>query len=137
MYDFSGILYLIKWRCGISLIMGLLCLFFAKPWEKGLKNKETVIAVIMIVFSICLGSIYTSRILSPNVSCYKGIYIEERPARFQFSMEYVFWDGVGLKQPFDLDVFSKRKVFPDQFQLNKEYTVYYDEFTRVIVKVES
>lgn len=53
-----------------------------------------------------------------------------------FTDEYVFYNGEGKKQEYYLDVFSKKEIFPEGFELNQEYTIYFDEFTDVIVKVE-
>ena len=36
---------------------------------------------------------------------------------------------------FFLDIFSKKEVFPFVFEKGQEYTIYFDEFTKIILKV--
>ena len=54
-----------------------------------------------------------------------------------FTDEYVFWNGEGKRQVFYLDIFSKKEIFPNEFVSDQKYTIYFDEFTNVITKVES
>ena len=34
------------------------------------------------------------------------------------------------------DIYSKRKIFPEEFKEAQEYTIYYDKLTKIIVKVD-
>lgn len=95
----------------------------------------------MIAFAICLGLIYVSRVVFPDVSSYTGEFIEtHRNSRvappLPFTDEYVFWNGEGKRQVFYLDIFSKKEIFPYEFVSDQKYTIYFDEFTNVITKVE-
>ena len=95
----------------------------------------------MIVFAVCLGLVYVSRIFFPDVSSYTGVFIEtNRNSRvappLPVTYEYVFWDGEGKRQVFYLDIFSKEEIFPYEFASNQQYTIYFDEFTNVITRVE-
>ena len=33
-------------------------------------------------------------------------------------------------------ILSKKEIYPNDFEIGEEYVVYYDEFTKIIVKVE-
>ena len=95
----------------------------------------------MIVIAICLSLIYVSKIVFPDVSSYTGEFVySHRNSRvappLPFTTKYVFWNGEGKKQPFYLDSFSKKEIFPYEFESGQKYTIYFDEFTNVIVRVE-
>ncbi len=142
MYNFSGIVYRIWGVCGIILLVGIIVILCAKPWMPDFNISKVKIDLLFIVFAICLGSIYISRIVFPDVSSYTGEFIEtHRNSRvappLPFTDEYVFWNGEGKKQVFYLDIFSKKEIFPYEFVSDQKYTIYFDDFTNVIVKVET
>ena len=142
MYNFSGILYRIWGVCGVILILGVVCVLFEKPWAKNVKIRDYKLGLIMIAFAIGMSLIYASRIVFPDVSSYTGEFIEShRNSRvappLPVTSEYVFWNGEGKRQVFYLDVFSKKEIFPSEFEVHQKYTIYYDEFTNVIIKVEA
>ncbi len=144
MYNFSGVLYRIWGVCGAILILGVVCILFEKPWakKKNVKIQDCKLGLIMIAFSICLGLIYASRIVSPDVSSYTGEFIESHrnfrvAPPLPVTYEYVFWNGEGKRQVFYLDIFSKKEIFPYEFVSDQKYTIYFDEFTNVITKVET
>ena len=142
MYNFSGIVYRIWGVCGIVLLVGIIAILCAKPWMPDFTISKFKIDLLFIVFAICLGSIYISRIVFPNVSSYTGEFIEtHRNSRvappLPFTDEYVFWNGEGKRQVFYLDIFSKKAIFPYEFVSDQKYTIYFDEFTNVITKVET
>lgn len=142
MYNYSGILYRIFGVCGPILILGGICILLEKPWKSNVKIQDCKLGLIMIIFAFCLGLIYASRIVFPDVSSYTGEFIEShRNSRvappLPVTYEYVFWNGEGKKQVFYLDSFSKREIFPYEFVGNQKYIIYFDEFTNVITKVEA
>ena len=141
MYNFSGIFYRIWGVCGFLFALGIVLIFLEKPWAKNFCITNCKTGLIAIAFSVCLSLLYLSRIVFPNVSSYTGSFVEEhRNSRvappLPVTTEYIFWDGNGKRQVFYLDIFSKEKIFPNDFIPTHEYTVYFDEFTNVIVKVE-
>ena len=142
MYNFSGIWYRIWGVCGVMFLLGVICILFDKPWRKAVKIKDCKLGLIIIAFAICLGSIYVYRIMYPDVSSYTGEFIEShRNSRvappLPVTYEYVFWNGEGKRQVFYLDIFSKKELFPYEFVSDQKYTIYFDEFTNVITKVEA
>lgn len=142
MYNFSGIVYRIWGVCGIILFVGLIAILCTKPWMQDFSISKVKIDLLFIVFAICLGLVYSSRILIPDVSSYTGEFIEcHRNSRvappLPVTYEYVFWDGEGKRQVFYLDIFSKKEIFPYEFVSDQKYTIYFDDFTNVIVRVET
>lgn len=142
MYNFSGVLYRIWGVCGVILILGVVGILFEKPWAKKVKIQNCKVELIAIAFAICLGLIYASRIVFPDVSSYTGEFIEShRNSRaappLPVTNQYVFWNGEGKRKVFYLDIFSKREIFPYEFVGGQKYTIYFDEFTNVITKVEA
>lgn len=141
MYNFSGIIYRIWAVCGILFVLGMLLFLMVKPWKNGFKTKDCKAAIIVMACAIFMGLVYTSRIIWPDVSSYTGDFIksygDSRVAPpLPFTSRYIFWNGEELKKSFYLDAFSKKEIFPYKFEEGKEYTIYFDEFTNVIVKVE-
>lgn len=140
MYNFSGIIYRLWAVCGIILLLAIISALFKKPW-KGISLKSLKMEIIVILFSVILGIVYLSRIIFPDISVYTGNFIEtHRNSRvappLPFTSEYVFYNGEGKKQEYYLDSFSRKEICPEDFELNQEYTIYFDKFTDVIVKVE-
>ena len=141
MYDFSGVLYRIWGVCGILLVLGVVCILLEKPWSKKFKIKNCIAGLLLIAFAISLSSIYLSRIVFPDVSSYTGEFIEShRNSRvappLPLTKEYVFWNGEGKRKVLYLDVLSKKEICPYEFVSGQKYTIYFDEFTKVIVKVD-
>lgn len=141
MYNFSGILYRIWGVCGIILLLGVVCILFEKPWSKGFKLKKCILGIVISAFAICLGAVYVSRILFPDVSSYTGEFVESyRNSRvappLPLTSEYIFWNGEGKRQTFYLDAFSKDEIFPLELEVGQKYIIYFDEFTNVIVRIE-
>lgn len=141
MHNFSGILFRIWGVCGVILLLGAICILFEKPWAKHIKIKDCKLGLILIAFAICLGLVYLSRIVFPDVSSYTGEFIESHrnssvAPPLPVTYEYVFWNREGKKQVFYLDVFSKNTIFPYEFERGQKYEIYYDEFTNVITRVE-
>lgn len=141
MNNFSGVLFRIWGVCGIIFLLGVTGILLDKPWSKNFKIRKCKAEIAAIAFAVCLGLIYASRILFPDVSSYTGEFIDSHrdsgaAPPLPVTSEYVFWTGEGTKKCFYLDTFSKKKIYPFEFEKGKEYTVYFDKFTKVIVRVE-
>ena len=141
MYNFSGVFYRIWGVCGILLLVGVGCILVERPWAKKVTLKDLKAGLLITVFAIGLGLVYTSRILFPDVLSYTGDFVDtHRNSRvappLPLTDEYVFWNGEGKKQVFYLDIFSKKEIFPCELEYGQQYTIYYDDFTNVIVRVE-
>lgn len=141
MFNFSGVFYRIWGVCGILLLVGILCILVERPWAKKVTLKDLKAGLLITVFAIGLGLVYASRILFPDVLSYTGDFVDtHRNSRvappLPFTREYVFWNGEGKKQVYYLDTFSKKEIFPWELEYGQQYTIYYDDFTNVIVRVE-
>lgn len=141
MYNFSGVFYRIWGVCGILLLVGILCILVERPWAKKVTLKDLKAGLLITVFAIGLGLVYTSRIVFPDVLSYTGEFVDtHRNSRvappLPLTDEYVFWNGEGKKQVYYLDIFSKKEIFPWELEYGQQYTIYYDDFTNVIVRVE-
>ena len=137
MNNFSGIVNRI-YICGVVLSAGITWILFEKPWKKGFKPKKCIPGMAVIAFAVCLGLIYAHRIIVPDVSVCTGEFIGARRNSHitAFTYEYVFDNGEDKKYVFCLDTFSKKKIFPSDFEYGKKYTIYFDELTKIIVRVE-
>ena len=109
--------------------------------KKPIRFSKFKIELVSIAFGTVLSIVFLSRILFPGISSYTGEFVEShRTSRvappLPFTSKYVFWDGEGEKKVVYLDTFAKKQIVPDGFKQGEEYTVYFDEFTKVIVRVE-
>lgn len=142
MYDYSGIIYKLLTRGLFFLLLSIVGILIDKQRAKR-KGKEFKInnckgSLIALVFSVALCLFYVSRIVFPDISSYTGVYQYEhkKPRGPLLTQEYVFWNGGGKNKSFYLDVNSKKKIFPEDFEEAEEYIIYYDELTKIIVGVE-
>lgn len=140
MYNFSGIFYRIWAVFGIILLIGIILILFEKPWAPTFRLKACRFALLMVAIAICGSLFYASRVVFPNVSSYTGTYVDyHRNSRvappLPFTYQYEF-SNEEKNTVFYLDVFSKKQIFPGDLEEGKIYTIYYDEVTKVIVKVE-
>lgn len=140
MFNFSGVLYRIWGVCGVILVLGVACILLNRPWARKVKIKDCKLGLIMIAAAIGLSLLYASRIVFPGVSSYTGEFIDShRNSRvappLPVTNEYVFWNGEG-KNKLLSGHFLKKEIFPDDFVSDRKYTIYFDEFTNVIVQVE-
>lgn len=140
MYNFSGIVYRIYGVSGIMLLLGIVLILFQRPWRKNIGILKCKFELLMITVAIIFGLFNASRILFPDVSSYTGEFVNmTRNSRvappLPLTNQYVFWNGDGKKQIVYLDILSKDKIYPFEFEKGQEYTVYFDKFTKVIVGI--
>ena len=139
MYNFSGLIYRIWTVVGLLLLLGLTDILFEKPWSKSFKIRKCKYGIFAISVAVCMGLVYGSRIVSPDVGSYTGEFVEShRTSKVSpFTMQYTFWNGQGKKLGLFLDLFSKKKVFPCELICGDEYVVVYDKLTNIILKVDA
>ena len=140
MYNFSGIAYRIWGMCSFFFILPLASLLISIVMKKPIRFSKFKVELGCVAIGVILSVVFLSRILFPGVSSYTGEFVEShRTSRvappLPFTSKYVFWNGEGKKKVVYLDTFSK-KIIPDGLEAGEEYTVYFDEFTKVIVRVE-
>lgn len=80
-----------------------------------------------------------SRIYFPDIASYTGkfCYYNNASKIISNNREYTFENNEGRKQIFYLDVSSRVRIFPNGFEDGKMYTIYFDNFTKTIVKVKT
>ena len=138
MYDISGLYYQMKVDSIVFVIVGILFLVDSHFWTLNkIKKKDLCVSLICCVISIYFLIYYHNVISDLKVSVHEGEFVEEhRESPYLFRMEYCFTTKNGLKPLFYLDVFSKKKIYPNDFEEGTRYRVYYEQKTNVIIKVE-
>ena len=141
MYNFSGITYRLWGECSFFFLLPIISILINILMKKPIRFSKFKIELVSIAFGTVLSIVFLSRILFPGISSYTGEFVEShRTSRvappLPFTSKYVFWDGEGEKKVVYLDTFAKKQIVPDGFKQGEEYTVYFDEFTKVIVRVE-
>lgn len=96
---------------------------------------------IVIILSVIFGIYHICLIQKAEVESYSGEFVEYHrngviAPPLPLTAEYVFWDGEGKKQKYYLDLISKKEIFPHEFETGKDYTIYYEKHTHVIVGVQ-
>lgn len=137
MYDLSGLYYEMIINGLIFGIVGLEFLFFSKFWMDEKNIKDLMLGLFLIVLCISFLCYHSYVISDLEISVYEGIFIDEnRENPYLFRMEYCFGDKGKEKTLLYLDIFSKKKLYSDEFEKDVMYKIYYEEKTDVIVKIE-
>ena len=99
--------------------------------------KDLKIGIIVVLCFICFTGFYAYAIADLKISMHEGVFIEERRENpFLFRKEYCFSNEDGLKPVFCLDYFSKKEVYPEEFEKGIRYRIYYEKRTNIIVRVD-
>ena len=134
MYNFSGIKYHYISTIIIYSILGIMLILlitFSKIVKKEKTPLDIIVAIIVIGLMIVYNAFAFKQTMSnPDISTYEGEYIKRSKGR------YTFWNGTEKKRVFYLHVFVKDEVFLYDLEEGKEYKIYYEESTRIIVRVE-
>ena len=138
MNNYSGIVYRIGAVAGPIFVLGLVLMFIALKSPLLKKKSEILFAVAVIVVSILLGGFYVYKSIHPTISYHKGYIVEvHRYSKAPFTNAYVFSNGDDDKPIFYLDSFSKKDILPNEFLPGVEYQIFYEENTKIIVRVET
>lgn len=138
MYDLSGLYYkaivdgLVFGLGGISFVIG------SRFWNAE-KKKIKELFIGLICCFICIISIgYNYYVINDlKISVHEGVFIRQnRESPYLFREEYCFSNEKGLNPIFYLDIFSKKDVYPEDFEKDVRYTIHFEERTKVIVKVK-
>ncbi len=148
MYCYDGLYYQLISPCLIFLV-GTIWLFWVTrktEEDSGEGEKKRVVlhiisalAIVVILFSIVKVG-YS--IINPTITTYTGqfdtYYRDSRSAPpLPFTYHYRFKDGEKA-QGYSIDQFSIKKIYPDEFEYGKWYTIYSVEgvSSQVIVRIE-
>lgn len=141
MNNYSGIIHQVLTGCLPLVTLSILVIIVTSMVEEKHKFRECIIGIVGIAYAVYLFVFYTYGMFSSNYSSYTGNFVEssrtsETISWLPFTDEYIFWNGEGKRQVFYLDNSSKEEIFPDEFKTDKIYTIYYDEWTDIILRVE-
>lgn len=141
MYNYEGILYRIWGVGGIFVLLGIGCLFVSRM-NKISADKECILAgILCIIWGISSALYYGFCYAFPQVESIQCTFVEEyRNSRvappLPFTMEYTFLTEEGYTELY-LDVFSEKNVLEEKLDLEKEYIVFYEARTDIIVGIVS
>lgn len=133
MYNYSALWLRLAWLVIIGLILIFIMLFFGRNY----KMWERIVAIVCAIALIILGGGSTLKAtINPKVKTIVGYYESEFKQRSlsPFEMKYVFICN-DEKFFLELDPFSKKKIFNQEFVKGKEYAVSYEENTNLIVAI--
>lgn len=135
MYNLSGLYYVMKSNGVIFGLVGIIFFICSHFWDPKKKNmKDLKIGIIVV---LCFTGYYAYAIADLKISMHEGVFIEERRENpFLFRKEYCFSNEDGLKPVFCLDYFSKKEVYPEEFEKGIRYRIYYEKRTNIIVRVD-
>lgn len=138
MYNFSSIVYRLVTESGLLTLVAGVNMLLNKPWKNGFKLKKDWFEILSFLIAFIIGIEYIISMLFPKITTFTGEFVTfHRGNRNSFiCLEYVFENDEEGKASFYLDSFSKKEIFPREFEVGKEYTIFYDEYNDMIVKVE-
>lgn len=139
--NYSGIIYRIWAVGGAMVLLGIACLLVSGIRTKSFSKQCFLAGVLCVVYGLGTAVYYIAQLVSPDVSSLHGVFYEEyRNSRvappLPFTMEYSFYDENNDSRVFYLDVLSKNEIIPEGFDVDKEYIIYYEASTNIIVGVE-
>ena len=146
-YNFSGLIWPI-WTYGSIFLLGvIISLLLSQFWRPGnIKIKELVFAALFMLAAIGVFANYAGKINDAKVETFEGTFNdfhnENRTA--PFTTAYKFSNSSGEIQWCYLDTISRRwgvwpekgGVWPEDFEEEVGYRIYYEVSTQIIVKVE-
>lgn len=138
MYNSGGIYYQMKSNAVLFVILGVVFLILSKCWNVDKRNiNEMVIGLVCVVLAISSVIYYSIIINNPKILTHEGYYVsEQRVNTHILKMEYCFSNGDEIKPVFYLDVLTKKEIYPEEFDSEQKYRIFYEEKTDIIVRVE-
>ena len=139
--NYSGIIYRIWAVGGAMVLLGIACLLVSGIRTKSFSKECFLAGVLCTLYGLGTAVYYIAQLVSPDVSSLHGVFYEEyRNSRvappLPFTMEYSFYDENNDSRVFYLDVLSKKEIIPEGFEVDKEYIIYYEASTNIIVGAE-
>lgn len=142
----DGLLYQIISPGIIMIIIGIGSIVLGKKFSYKMTEKQLKREIFLSFCSILCGVyaviVVAVSIFSPGYETYQGEFVEwYRDSRvappLPFTGRYRFTDGESVDS-FCLDTFSKKNIYPENFEVGKEYIIYYKKgiASDVIVYVE-
>ena len=138
MYNFGGIYYEFERTVSIFAIGGVVILLYSKFWNVHKRNmKNMIFGLVCIILAIYEFVDYSNILAHPKILIHEGYYdSENRSSRRLCRMDYCFSNEKGLKPVFNLDIWTKKEIYPKDFNKKQKYRIFYEEETDTIVKIE-
>lgn len=138
MYNFDGIYFVMKSRCTIFAIIGVVSLVGSLFWNPSKRDKKILITGIACCFiAISFWGYYKQILRQPQILFHEGYILSENRAwRSILGEKYTFTNINGSKPIFYLDFSSKKEICPGGFIENQMYRIYYEKESKIIVKVD-
>ena len=141
-YNLHGIIYRIFAVGGAFLLGGILLLLssrFGNTRKK--KTKSSVFSIFIIILALIYILFYTYVYIKPNIMYHDGYFVSmHRTSRvappLPFTSKLIFTDGEDPKHSYYIDSFSKKEIIPSDISTEKQYRVYYESITKIIVAIQ-
>ena len=133
MYNYGSLLHHI-YSVGAVLALGLITTI-GYILDKEKKRDILLLCVVLImVFIFWIQDV--AAYFNPKIMCFEGYYKEQhRASKSLFNTEYWFVDdGPGISVT--MDVFTAKEIYTEEFDKTQKYRVYYEDSTKMIVKIE-
>lgn len=134
MYNYIALWIRLIWPLIICLISGIV-LFVARNKF----NNTTKIVFSLLITGLLILNIIDAipSIINPKIKCIVGVYNGESriTGTSPFLYEYCFENDNG-KYYIDLDVFSKKSVYPKELIVGDKYQVHYETTQNLIVRIK-
>lgn len=137
MYCFDGLYR----QCWIVVVGAILCigsLVASHFWSaKKINKRRLAEGIFWLVATVYMGWYCIGAVLSPNILSHEGTLLAiHRTHNSLSSMDYTFSNSDGLKPVFELDSFTRKKIYPQGLEEGKTYRIYYEARTTIIVGIE-
>ena len=140
------------WTTGaLTLLLGVLCAVFTllerrRQNKRDRKNnrkkfkKDMIFTCVIVVFGLFIMGYYSYKASFPEIRYFSGSFedshrttsLEHAP----FTDTYWFSKENDEKKAFMIDAWSKKEIFNESFEEGKQYGIWYDENTDIILQVE-
>lgn len=109
-----------------------------KQKSKLMSRKDLTLVCLFLIIATLYCSYYSYKAISPNISCYEGSFeYSNRKSRIPLTSTYMFSNNDDeCKKGFHIDAISKKEIFNYNFEKGVRYIIWYDEETKVILKIE-
>lgn len=130
---------MMKQICIIFCVLALCSFILSDFWKKAKRKKKWIVfGFVSMALVVATIMHYNNMIQNPHIQVHEGYFVEEHRAHKGgwLLTEYVFTNDGKTKPVFKLDVKSKKKIYPNDFEKDVQYRIYYEERTDIILRVE-
>lgn len=143
MFNLDGIRFKLFACDFLFLFVGILALISSKFWKpQQIIKRDLHTGCVLTILAVLFIIDHLSSLWNPHILSCTGTYLSYRSNSrvsppWPFTISYTFDTGEEKKREFHLDIFSEKKIFPeDELVYGNEYLIYYEEKTNIIVRIE-